>query len=54
MGFKFWKKDAPTIREDYKIISKVKKGGKKLDRQQKNLLKCRKERKNSKSEIISK
>jgi len=39
MGFKFWKKDAPTVREDYKIISKVKKGGKKLDRQQKKLAK---------------
>ena len=39
MGFKFWKKNEPAVREDYKIIKKVKKGGKKLDKQQKKLTK---------------
>lgn len=37
MGFKFWKKETPSVREDYKIIKKVKKGGKKLDKEQKKL-----------------
>ena len=34
MGFKFWKKETPSVRKDYKIIKKVKKGGKKLDKEQ--------------------
>lgn len=39
MGFKFRKKETPAIIENYKIIEKEKKGGKKLDKQQKKLAK---------------
>ena len=39
MGFKFRKKETPAIIENYKIIKKDKKGGEKLDKQQKKLAK---------------
>jgi hypothetical protein len=39
MDFKFWKKKTPAIIENYKIIKKDKKGGKKIDKQQRKLAK---------------
>ena len=47
MGLKFWKKEAPSVREDYKIVKKVKKGGKKLDKQQKKLAKMQEQKRKS-------
>lgn len=47
MGFKFRKKETPAIIENYKIIKKEKKGGKKLDKQQKKLAKMQDRREKS-------
>jgi hypothetical protein len=47
MGLKFWKKEASSVRENYKIIKKVKKGGKRLDKQQKKLAKMQEQQRKS-------